>query len=200
MIVAGVTGGIGSGKTTLCKVWEELGARVVYADDLAKDLMVNNSDVRNKLIETFGEETFHTDGSLNKPHLIREAFENNRAEELNGIVHPAVARAFKKICSKAEADGEKIIVKEAALLLNKGRPEELDLVVLVTSPRSQQIDRVSKRDSVQEQEIRARINKQPDFESLKPLADYIVKNEGSLEEFKTRSKALLELIMSRESS
>jgi dephospho-CoA kinase len=200
MIVAGVTGGIGSGKTTLCKVWEKLGARVIYADDLAKELMVKNHDVRKKLIATFGKETYRADGSLNKPYLIREAFEKNRAEELNEIVHPAVARAFKEICIKAESEGEKIVVKEAALLLNKGRPEELDLVVLVTSPMSQQVDRVSKRNSVQEKEVYARINKQPDFESLKPLADYIVKNEGSLDEFKKKSKELFELIMSRESS
>jgi dephospho-CoA kinase len=195
MIVTGVTGGIGSGKSTLCEVWEELGARVVYADNLAKELMVTDPEVQKSLRETFGAETFHPDGSLNKPHLIREAFDKDRVNELNRIVHPAVHNAFGKICSEAEKSGEKMVVKEAALLLNSGRPRELDAVILVLSDRDQQIDRVKRRDRVEESDIVNRMKKQPDFETFKSYADYIIENNGTLEEFKQKSKELFFKLM-----
>jgi dephospho-CoA kinase len=190
MIIAGVTGGIGSGKSTLCRVWEELGARVVYADDLAKHLMVHDKEVKRKLIKYFGDKTYNEDGSLNKAHLIQEAFENGRVDELNQIVHPAVAQTFKKICVDAKTAGEKLVVKEAALLLNEGRPPGLDVVVLVTSPKNEQVNRVRIRDGMKEEEVEARIKKQPDFDNLKNLVDYTVVNDGSLEEFIDKAKDL----------
>ena len=102
MISVGITGGIGSGKTTVASIWESLGATVVYADDLAKQLMQTDPDLKRKLSETFGEETYHSDGSLNKPHLIKEAFHKNRVEELNSIVHPAIRIEAKDLIKKAE--------------------------------------------------------------------------------------------------
>ncbi|MDZ7757490.1 dephospho-CoA kinase [Rhodohalobacter sp.] len=190
MIVAGVTGGIGSGKSTLCRVWESLGAKVVYADDLAKKLMVEDRQVKESLKELFGEETYFEDGSLNKSHLIKEAFQKGRVEELNGVVHPAVRQKFQEIIEKSKKDGVEVLVKEAALLLNKGRPEELDAVIIVTSPKSDQIKRVQERDRVEKKDVLERMNKQPDFESLKSYADYIINNDGTIDEFKLKSKEL----------
>ncbi|WP_069131253.1 dephospho-CoA kinase [Rhodohalobacter halophilus] len=190
MIVAGVTGGIGSGKSTLCKVWESLGAQIVYADDLAKKLMVEDEAVINELKRTFGEKTYHRDGTLNKQHLIREAFQQGRVEELNRIVHPAVARKFREIARKASETDVKILVKEAALLLNKGRPEDLDIVILVLAPKNDQIERVKQRDDISELDVMSRMEKQPDFENLKSIADYTVENIGTLKEFKQKSKEL----------
>ncbi len=190
MIVAGVTGGIGSGKSTLCKVWESLGAKVVYADDLAKKLMVENQDVKAKLVELFGAKTYSADGTLNKQHLIEEAFQKGRVEELNNVVHPAVHNEFHRIAENVEKTDVKILVKEAALLLNNGRPEAMDAVILVMSPVSDQISRVQKRDSVEKKDVLERMNKQPDFESLKSYADYIIHNNGTIEEFKLKSKKL----------
>ncbi len=195
MIVTGVTGGIGSGKSTLCEVWEKLGARVVYADNLAKELMVTDQEVQKRLRETFGAETFHPNGSLNKPHLIHEAFDQGRVSELNRIVHPAVKKTFDKICRDAEKAGEKMVVKEAALLLNEGRPRELDAVVLVLSDREQQIQRVRIRDRIDESDIINRMKMQPDFETFKSYADYIIENNGTLEEFKQKSKELFFKLM-----
>src|SRR6056297_978021 len=118
MVIAGVTGGIGSGKTTVCREWEQLGAYVFYADDEAKKLMVSSKDVVQQIRDTFGEKSYHEDGSLNKSHLIREAFDAGRVEELNRIVHPAVGKSFEKACKIAQKEGYKVAVKEAALLLN----------------------------------------------------------------------------------
>jgi len=190
MIVAGVIGGIGSGKSTLCKVWEEMGARVVYADDLAKKLMVEDRQVKESLMELFGEETYTEKGVLNKAHLIKEAFQKGRVEELNSIVHPAVRKKFQEVIESSKKEGVELLVKEAALLLNKGRPEELDAVILVLSPKSDQIRRVQKRDDVNEDDVLERMNKQPDFESLKSYADYVINNDGTIDEFKLKSKEL----------
>ena len=190
MIVAGVTGGIGSGKSTLCKVWEEMGAKVIYADDLAKQLMVNDRSVKKRLVMLFGEETYTQDGALNKEHMIEEAFLKGRVEELNRVVHPAVREKFQEFIENSKKADVEVLVKEAALLLNNGRPEELDAVILVTSSKSDQIKRVQERDSVGEKNVLDRMNKQPDFESLKSYADYVINNDGTLDEFKLKSKEL----------
>lgn len=190
MIVAGVTGGIGSGKSTLCRVWESLGAKVVYADDLAKQLMVEDRSVIKRLRKLFGDETYTDDGALNKEHLIEEAFLKGRVEELNSVVHPAVREKFQEIIENSKNEGVEVLVKEAALLLNNGRPEELDAVILVTSSKSDQIKRVQERDSVGEKNVLDRMNKQPDFESLKSYADYVINNDGTIDEFKLKSKEL----------
>lgn len=190
MIVAGVTGGIGSGKSTLCKEWESLGAKVIYADDLAKKLMVEDEEVIHQLKQVFGEETYHKDGSLNKEHLIKEAFQKERVQQLNDVVHPAVARKFREIIEATSRTDTKILVKEAALLLNNGRPDDLDVVVIVLAPKDEQIERVKERDSVSGKDVLGRMSKQPDFEKLKSIADYTVENNGTLKEFKQKSMEL----------
>lgn len=200
MIRAGVTGGIGTGKSTLCEEWEKLGAKIVYADELARELMVKDQKVRKQLTETFGPETYNEDGTLNKPHLIREAFENNRVEELNEIVHPAVAREFSEICKKAKKEGEKMVAEEAALLLNRGRPSGFDVIVLVTLPENKQVKRVVQRDSVSEKDVLARINKQPDFSKLTPLADYVIENKGTEDEFRFKARQLYKDILRENNS
>lgn len=195
MITVGVTGGIGSGKTTVCKEWEKLGAKVVYADDLAKNLMTSDSDLKQKLVKAFGRETYHEDGSLNRPHLIRHAFEEGRVEELNKLVHPAVAKKFKEISEQAKQNGEKILVEEAALLLNNGRPSFLDIIVLVKSNREKRIERVVERDGVSSEKVLDRDKNQPDFNNLSHLADYTIENNGTLTELKEKSRKLFDLLM-----
>lgn len=187
MISVGITGGIGSGKTTVAKIWESLGARVVYADDLAKELMQTDPQLKEKLSDKFGEEAFNPDGSLNKPHLIKEAFQQNRVDELNAIVHPAIRKETKNLIKQAEKSGEQIFAYEAAILLNNGRPDYLDVVVLVTSDREKRLERVSTRDLVDESDVAARMTKQPDFGSLLHLVDYTLKNNGTQEELRDKS-------------
>lgn len=197
MITVGITGGIGSGKSTVCREWEKLGAKVVYADDLAKDLMVSDKKLRKKLTETFGKETYNQDGSLNRQHLIRHAFEEGRVEELNRLVHPAVSGKVNEISKKAEKAGEKMLVEEAALLLNNGRPSFLDVIVLVTSKRENRIKRVVKRDEVSAEKVLHRDKNQPDFTELTHLIDYIIENNGTLEELKEKSKHMFDMLIEK---
>lgn len=187
MITVGITGGIGSGKSTVAGIWDSLGAKVIYADDLAKHLMQADPVLKKKLSNSFGKETYNSDGSLNKPHLIKEAFHKNRVEELNAIVHPAIRIEAKNCIKRAKKKGYKLFAYEAAILLNEGRPEYLDVVLLVTSEREARLNRVSERDSVDISDVEARMAKQPDFSSLDHLIDYTIENNGTLEELREKS-------------
>lgn len=195
MIKVGITGGIGSGKSTVCKEWEKLGAVVFFADDVAKELMVTDPAVRKKLTDAFGSQTYKADGSLNKAHLIEEAFKKDRVQELNAIVHPEVGRAFQKKSEEVADEGKNLIVKEAALLLNKGRPNDLDVVVIVLSESKNRIDRVVQRDGVTHEEVQSRIEKQPDFDQLLHLADYTIINNGSLDQLKIKASELYQKVI-----
>jgi len=190
MISVGITGGIGSGKTTVAKIWQKMGARVVFADDLAKELMLTDPGLRTQLTETFGDKTYTKDGDINKPHLIREAFENNRVDELNAIVHPAIREKTRELIEQATKNGEEVFAYEAAVLLNYGRPDYLDVVVLVTGDRKKRISRVLERDNVDEEDVVARMAKQPDFNSLNQLADFVIENNGTIGDLEEKSVTL----------
>lgn len=192
MRIIGVTGGIGSGKTTFCRELERLGASVYYADEKAKVLMVQDRQLMDDLRLAFGDETYHTDGSLNKSHLIREAFERDRVEELNRLVHPAVRRDFEKFCETASKRESPMVVKEAALMLNYGRPESIPVIVLILADKTERLNRVKERNKVSYSEVEARAAKQPDFESLTELADHIIYNNRSQEELKRQARQFFE--------
>lgn len=190
MITVGVTGAIGSGKTAFCKVFDQLGAKVFYADEEAKKLMVRDKSLQEQLITAFGDETYHNDGSLNKSHLIHEAFRKGRVEELNSIVHPAVAKEFRREAEKAIKEGTTIFVKEAALLLNNGRPDDLDFIIIIKSDPNTRISRVVKRDHTTKDSVEERDSKQPDFDKLKHTADYVIENNGTLDELENKATIL----------
>ena len=190
MIKVGITGGIGSGKTTFCREWEKLGAFVLFADDFAKELMANDRVLRNMISERFGDEAYTEDGELNRSYLAREAFENGRVEELNEIVHPVLWEETAKIATQKEQEGVDIFAKEAAILLNNGRPEDLDYVILILADENTRVERTAKRDNSDQKDVKDRINKQPDFKNLTHLADFIVYNDGSLAELKIKAQTI----------
>lgn len=190
MIKVGVTGGIGSGKTVVCNVFQSLGAYVLNADDLAKHLMVNDAEIRQQIIETFGEQSYRADGSLNREFLAEQAFEKDRVEELNNIVHPHIPPETEKIMQKVEKEGFDVFVYEAALLLQNLRPDYLDYIVLVLADKNKRVKRVQQRDNVAEELVRNRMNKQQDFDRLTHLADMVIENNGSLEDLKSKTRRI----------
>jgi dephospho-CoA kinase len=182
MISIGITGGIGSGKSTVTKRWKERGAYVVFADDLAKRLMVEDEELIQQLKEAFGEQTYNKQGELNRSYLTKEAFQKGRVETLNQLVHPKVHEATRQLMQEAEEQEYDLFVYEAALLLDHGRPNHFDVVVLVLADEEKRIERVAKRDQQDEDTIRSKIERQRDFESLTDLADYVIQNDGTLED------------------
>lgn len=190
MIKVGITGGIGSGKTTFCKEWEKLGAFVLYADDFAKKLMQEDEVLQQKIKKVFGEKSYDSSGNLNRAYLAKEAFEKGRVQELNDLVHPVLWKRADELAEEKEKEGIRVFAKEAAILLNNGRPDGLDYVIIVKADENKRIQRTATRDGSSEPEIQSRINKQPDFDELSHLADYIILNNGTLDQLKSKAREL----------
>lgn len=190
MVTVGITGGIGSGKTTVCEIWEEMGAYILNADELAKQLMAENAEVKSELVSAFGDESYKSDGSLNREHLASEAFEKGRVQELNAIVHPRLPAAAKQRLKEAEAAGFDVFVYEAALLLENLEPGDLDFIVLVLADEEKRLERVQERDESSADEILQRMNKQRDFEQATDRVDYVIRNNGTLEELKKKAEII----------
>ena len=190
MVTVGITGGIGSGKSTVCEMWANMGAYVLNADELAKELMVKDPTVKQELVDVFGEASYSDDGSLNRQYLADEAFEKGRVDELNAIVHPRMPDAAKEKMKRAAADGYTVFVYEAALLLENLERRDLDYVVLVLADMQHRLKRVQKRDDSTEDEILQRMNKQRDFEQATDRVDYVIRNNGTLEELEKKAEVI----------
>ena len=190
MVRVGITGGIGSGKSTVCRLWERMGAYVIYADELAKRLMTTDPQVVDAIRQTFGAQAYFDDGSLNRAWLSRLAFKEQRVGELNAIVHPAVYRESERLMGQAEADGYPMAVREAAILLQHGRPKDLDVVVLVLSSDTHRLERVIKRDGSSTEQVESRMNAQPKYESYLGIADIVIYNDSSLDKLEETATAV----------
>lgn len=171
----GITGGIGSGKTFLTKLFKALGVPVYNADEEAKRLMNSDARIKKQLIELFGAATYK-DGKLDRTFLAAIVFsDKEKLELLNSIVHPIVIQEAK---DWAERQTSRYSLKEAALLFESGSYKELDYTILVTAPMDVRIKRVIKRDGVTEQQVRERISKQLSDEEKLLLADFVIVNDG----------------------
>jgi len=178
MLKIGITGNIGSGKTTVSKIFEVLSIPVFYADDEAKKVMVNDTILIDELKRTFGDGSYFEDGSLNRKHIAGIVF-NNDAElkKLNAIVHPAVFRAFDSWV--LQYPNAPYILKEAALLFESTSFKMCDKSIMVTAPLEMRIQRVIQRDGLTKDEILSREAKQFTEEKKLQLADYAIKNDNT---------------------
>ena len=166
MIKVGITGGIGSGKTYVCKKFEKLGVKIYYADNRAKILSTTNKEIILKLTSNFGSDIY-INGKLNKTKLAKLIFNNNRNLKIvNSIIHPIVNHDFDNWCEQNK--NEKFIIKEAAILFESGSYKNLDKIITVISPIDLRIARIQKRDNLSKTEILKKINSQiSDIEKLK---------------------------------
>jgi len=184
----GVTGGIGSGKTTVCGFLEEQGARVFYADVEAKRLMQDDASVRAALTEAFGKGVYTEEGVLNRTHLAEQVFgDDERLERLNAIVHPHVFEAFDAAKERAADEGVALLVHEAALLFEAGGDEHVDVTAAVVAPVEDRIAWVTERDDLSPEHVRARMAHQLPQDELRRRADHIVENDGSLDDLRQKS-------------
>ncbi|RXG32877.1 dephospho-CoA kinase [Leeuwenhoekiella marinoflava] len=173
MITVGITGGIGSGKTTIAKYFSsEFGIPVYYADTEAKALM-NTEALRKPIKELLGEAAY-VEEKLDRKYVASKVFnDRDLLEQLNQIVHPAVGEHFKKWISQQDAP---YILKEAAILFENGTASALDYIILITAPKKLRIQRVLERDDSTVEDIENRMNKQWDDVKKIPLADFIIEN------------------------
>ena len=176
MLKIGITGGIGSGKTTVCKVFEVLGIPVFYADTIAKQLMVSDEILVAGVESAFGKESYSATGVLNNKHIANIVFANQtELDKLNALVHPAVFRAFDHWVAQI-GPSVPYVLKEAALLFESGSYQLCDQNVLVTAPMFARLDRVMQRDGVTAAQVQARMDKQFTDEQKMKMADYLVYN------------------------
>lgn len=176
MLKIGVTGGIGSGKTIVCEIFELFGIPVFYADAVAKEVMITDDELKKGIIGAFGLQAFSQTGILNRKYIADIVFYDKKALELlNALVHPAVFRAFDSWVLK-HSDAP-YVLKEAALLFESGSYKMCTHTILVKAPEPLKISRVMKRDGITEAEVRLRMARQLNDSEKEKLADYIILND-----------------------
>lgn len=193
----GLTGGMGSGKSVVRRVWERLGAVCLDADGIARQMMETDPVMRSQLMDVFGKDAFQSDGRLNRDYLSREAFTSGRVRELNAIVHPAVIQRIRELTDEAERLGAAIVVKEAALLLSKGRPEDLDVIVAVVAEAEDRIRWIMQRDGVDRTQAVSRFGAQPDQAVVEAKADIVIRNDSGLEDLEVKAEKVYHQLMER---
>ncbi len=180
MLKVGITGGIGSGKTMICRIFETLGIPVFYADTVAKSIMVNDDTLISGVKGAFGEISYFEDGSLNNKHIASIVFnDNEQLNRLNALVHPAVFRAFDAWSANLPQNVP-YTLKEAALLFESGSYKMCDKNILVVAPQEVRLKRVMERDHVTAAQVQARMNKQFSDQQKLGMADYIINNNESV--------------------
>jgi len=173
MFKVGITGGIGSGKSTVCRLFAERGVAVYDTDAAAKRLMAEDEALKRGIVARFGAESYR-DGVLNRPYLAERVFGDDKEREaLNGLVHPAVIADFERWAE--EQQGEYVVL-ESAILFEAGLDKHLDRVVAVLAPEALRVERAMKRDGATRAQILSRMAVQMDDDTLSRRADVSVVN------------------------
>lgn len=176
MILVGVTGGIGSGKSTVCSFFEALGIAVYYADDQAKYLSSYDPVVKKEVESLFGKDIY-IEGQLDRKKIASLIFSNEEYRiKLNQIIHPAVKNDFELWLLARRKEKRKYVIKEAAILIETGNYKEMDKVILVRADINQRIEWLEKRNGWSVSEIQARINSQMSDEEKMKFVDFIIWN------------------------
>jgi dephospho-CoA kinase len=177
MLKVGITGGIGSGKTTICDIFSILGIPVFPADQRAHWLMSNKIAIISEITTYFGNESYDENGHLNRAFIAEQVFEDQeKLDKLNQIVHPAVGEDYLNWCEKHH--DAPYTLKEAAIMFESGSHRLLDKVITIWAPEEVRIKRVMNRSGISREDILERMENQwPEIEKLK-LADFVIMNDG----------------------
>lgn len=176
----GLTGGIGSGKTTAAALFERDGYPVYLADERAKALMQDDPDLCAKIQKRFGEAAYTAEGELNRAFLSEHVFNDKRKlAALNALVHPAVLQDTERWYERVRAETDKaFVLKEAAILYEAGTAKQLDGVILLSAPKELRIRRVIAREDSTREDVLARMSRQWPDANKRQLADFLVFNDG----------------------
>jgi dephospho-CoA kinase len=195
LVLFGLTGGIASGKSTVAARWRRRGLTVIDADEIAREVVAPGTEGLQKLVGAFGPEVLAADGSLDRKRVATLAFaDEEKRRGLEAVIHPLIAAASRERAARSEALGEPLACYEAALLVERGLADSFRPLVVVTSRGESQVARTVLRDGVTEAEALARIRAQLPLERKIAVADWVIDNDGSLEELWARADDVLDRV------
>ncbi len=196
MVIIGITGGMGTGKTTAAKMFADFGAKIIDADRIAHSVVKPGSDVWRELLGAFGKEIFSRNGTINRRKLAGIVFgkEPHRLKELNSIIHPEVIDIILKRIQDAAKNGADAVVIDAPLLIEAGLETVVDKIIVVTAERKTQEERSRTQLKLNPEEIKARICAQLPLSEKEKKADYVIDNNGSLENTLKQARKIWEEI------
>ena len=177
MLRIGITGGIGSGKSVVCRIFQTVGIPVYFADERAKTIVDHDLRVIEEVQKIFGSNIYGESG-LDREKMARIVFTDKEyLKQLNEIIHPAVGRDFGAWCEAHSM--HPYVIKEAAILFESGAYREMDEVITIAAPKERRIPRVMKRDNVTSEQVQTRMNNQYDEARRQELADHVLFNDGT---------------------
>lgn len=198
MKIIGITGGIGSGKTEVAKVFKKLGAKIISGDKIGKEVVEKNRSVLSKLLKEFGEEILSSNKKLNRRKLGEIAFSSvENRDKLNKIVHPYLLSDLKKQIREYRKRGPGIVIIDAALIIEWGLQKELDYLILVESNLKNRLKRMKEYSGYSQKEALNRIKAQIDYKTKRRYADYIIRNDKDLRELNRKVVYLWEKLISK---
>ncbi len=196
MDVYGLTGGIGAGKSAVAELLEEYGIPVVSADELSRMVVAKGSDGLRQVVDAFGQQIMDANGELDRRVMAQIVFQNpTKRRQLESILHPLIRDRYETVLDALEKGGHVVTVYEVPLLFEKNLQGEMKAVILVTASERNRVARVRARDGMTESEVRARIAAQMDEDEKRKRADYVVHNDGSLDDLRREVEAMLSRFM-----
>lgn len=192
----GITGSIGTGKSTVAQIIRQLGYMVLDADVIAKNQLAKNSQGYQQVLTTFGDEILTTDNEIDKNKLAKIVF-NNKVElqKLENIIHPLVQKEIQKIKSEQSAKGAKALFYDVPLLFEKQMQSQFDEVILIAAEEKNQIQRIKTRNNWSNEEIAKRLSSQMKLEEKRKLSRYVIENDGDLISLQKQIELLLSKII-----
>jgi dephospho-CoA kinase len=183
----GLTGGIAAGKSTVARIFAELGAPVIDADALSREVTAPGTAAFQRIVESFGDGVLDPDGRIDRRALGRLVFSDEEARRrLEDITHPAIIAAARDRVAALGRQGHRVVLYEAALLVEAGRHRDMDRLVVVAADDEQRVSRLMRRSGLTREEAAARLAAQLPQERKVELADHVIDNSGSLEQTRAR--------------
>jgi dephospho-CoA kinase len=197
MLLVGLTGGIGAGKSTVARLLSERGAIVIDADSIVRELQQPGTEVFRAIVERFGPHVVRSDGSLDRERLADIVFRDDEARSaLNAIVHPAVYAVMSQRIAELK-DGDEVVVLDIPLLAESGGGGGMDAVVVVEAGEDARVARVHAERGLDPEDVRARMAAQASSEQREALADVVIRNDGTAEDLRAQVDALWEQLRAR---
>lgn len=201
-IILGVTGGMGSGQSTVCKFFTDWGCKVINADEKARFVIGHSKILQRDLRKVFGDDIFYKDGKLNRARLAELAFKDElQTRKLNQLVHPRMVESLVEEMEKARFSGRyPIIVIDAALIYEISIERIFDAVLVVWAPLQQRQKRVLSRDNLTKEQFFERISKQIDLDEKKDWGDFLIKNNSTMDALEKKTRAVYDKLMAKQTA